>query len=635
MRPLCFVLGAPRSGTTLLRVMMAGHPQLFSPPEMVIAPFTTMADRKRVLGERWWEKGGLRRAIVEFEHCDPEQAKAIEATLDDKTVPEVYDWLRERIGDKILVDKCPHLSAEPAALERLARWYPDARWVWIVRHPGSVVRSIQNMPMAEVLLRGYAGDPRDIWATCNKNIKRFFETLPAERKALVKYEDIVTDAAKQALTPVCEALGVPWDDALLTPYEGDRMREGPPGARAVGDPNLAGRGKIQPELATKWLEGFDPSSVGPDTHALARELGYDLGRIAPPPITRTSASITDLLDTVQRLERSIDVPSDVDAVEGRRFLMRQLAHSLDLFVENGDPDVPLLRHAEGPTRKQFADNPDTDYWRAPIGFQADSGRVYRVWGRVPAGTTYTGILLYRRGGQIGNRLRDVEYVRPDGTFDVSIAVNQPATTGTWLRADGDETAVMVRQYFSDRATEAPIEVHVELVGGPRAKVLDPEAITKGVERARRNLEATFERTLQTWKMASVGALNRCLPIGGEQLFPTPDNSYLACWWRIGPDQLLRVRGKLPKARYVSFCLYDLWMQSLDYERSQVALNQRTIVAPDGSYELVVGHRSNGATNWLDTGGRQSGYLLIRSLLPEGDVPTPTVDVLYEREFTPT
>lgn len=632
-RPLCFVVGAPRSGTTLLRVMLAGHPALFSPPEMIIAPFAAMADRKKRLTERFWEKGGLRRAILEIEGCDVDTAKAIEASLDDRTVPEVYAWLTERLGERILVDKCPHIAADPAALERLGRWYPDAKWVWIVRHPGSVTRSVENMPMAEVLLQGYAGDPRDIWFTCNQNAKRFLATVPAANQVLVKYEDLVTDAARPALQRVCDVLGVAWDDALLTPYDGDRMREGPPGARAVGDPNMAGRGRIQPELATKWLETFDPASVGPDTHALARELGYDLGALAPPPITRVTTAIAALLDSVSRLEREMRVPADIDAAEGRRFLLRQMSHSIEMFVEHGDADHPAFHHAEGPIRKQFADCPDTDYLRSAI--RTDGSRTYRVWGRVPAGSTYVGILLYRRGGQIGNRLADTAFVAADGTFDVRIAVAEP-TGGTWLRADGDETAVIVRQYFEDRAKEVPIEVHVALEGGAAAPgPLDADALAKGLDRAKRNLDATFQRTLGAWKMMSVGALNRFIPIGGEALFPTPDNAYLACWFRLGPDQVMRIRGsRLPKARYVAFTLYNLWMESFDYEQRAVTRNRSQIAtAADGSYEIVLSHQDFGHVNGLDTAGHLAGYVLIRALLPEEAVPVPMVEVLYDREFT--
>lgn len=633
MPPLSFVLGAPRSGTTLLRVMLAGHPGLFVPPEMVIAPFTSMAERRARLTERFWEKGGLRRAIMELEGCDVDTAKAIEASLDDRTVPEVYTWLQERLGDRILVDKCPHLSADPAALRRLAAWYPDARWIWIHRHPGSVTRSIENMPMAEVMLQGYAPDARAIWYASNQNIRSFLAGIPADRQVRVRYEDLVVDA-RPILERIATLHGLPFDEKMLDPYEGDRMRDGPPGARAVGDPNMAGRGKVDPSLATKWLEGFDPASVSPETHGLARELGYDLGAMPAPPITRVSAALHGLLDATRAIEDGIQMPNDLDAVEGRRFLLRMFSASLDLFVENGDVDRPQFAHSEGPTRKMFADNPDADYWRAPISLK--DGRRYRVWGQVPPGTIYVGLLLYGKGGRCANRMVDRDFVRPDGHFEVVIAAEEapPGTpAGAWLKGDGDETAVMVRQYFTDRAREPGITLHVERVAGPAAgPASDADSLARALDKARRNLEGVMKRTVETYKLASGIALNRFIAIGGEQLFPTPDNTYLACWYRFGADQRMYVRGRLPRARYFSFCLYNVWLESFDYTRHRVHLNH-TVVAtnPDGTYELCLSHVDPGHPNWIDTCGHHAGYLLARALLAEEEIPVPQIEVRYHRE----
>lgn len=628
---IAFVVGAPRSGTTLLRVMLAGHPALFVPPEMVLAPFTTMAERRRRLDERFWEKGGLRRAVMELEHVGVDEAKAIEAGLESRTVPEVYAWLQARLGDRMLVDKCPHLAAEPAALKRLSTWYPDARWIWIVRHPGSVTRSIENMPMAEVMLQGYAPDARSIWYWANHHLRAFLDTLPASRRTMVRYEELVADP-RPVMERVAATLGVPFDERLLDPYEGDRMREGPPGARAVGDPNMAGRGRIQPELATSWLEGFDPASVTPETHALARELGYDLAALPPPPIARVTTALGALTDAVRALEADIHVPADLDALEGRRFLLRMLSASVDLFVENGDVDRPHFAHSEGPTRKMFADNPDADYWRAPISLK--DGRVYRVWGRVPPATTYVGLLLYGKGGRVGTRMIDLDFVRPDGTFDVTIGLDgAPVGEATWLTGDADATAVMVRQYFVDRSLQPPIELHIErLYGPPAAPELDADRLARGLELARRNLEGVMKRTVETWKLASGAALNRFIAIGGEQLFPTPDNTYLACWYRFGADQLMYVRGRVPRARYFSACLYNTWLESLDYTRHPVHRNLGRIeVDADGRFELCLAHQDPGHPNWLSTTGHGAGYLLLRALLPEEEIPVPTVEVRYVRE----
>jgi hypothetical protein len=621
-----FVLGAPRSGTTLLRVMLAGHPDLFSPPEMVIAPFATMAERRKKLDERFWEKGGLRRTLMELLAIDTGAARAAEAALEDKTVPEVYAWLQERLGSRILVDKCPHLGADPDALQRLLRWFPDARFVWIVRHPGSVTRSIENMPMAEVMLQGYAPDARDIWYFANKNIRDFLAGVPEGRKARIHYEAMV-GTPEAAMRALCHDVDLPFHPALLTPYEGERMREGPSGARAVGDPNMAGRGAIQPELATKWLQGFDPASVSPATHALARELGYDLGALDAPPIASVSTAISALFDSARRLEQDLRMPADLDNVEGRRFLLRMLAQSVDLFVEEGDADRPRFHHAEGPTRKMFADNPDADYWRAPI--RLGGGRRYLLRGRVPPGTAYVGVLLYRKGGQVGNHRHDRDFVQADGTFSLTLSADDSAE----LRGHGDEIAVMVRQYFTDRAREAPITLEITLEGAPPPESLDPHALARQLDRARRNLEVVFERTLGTWKMASVGLLNRFTIMEGAALFPTPDNTYAACWYRFGEDQLMFVHGRLGRSRYWSFCLYNAFMESLEYRDHRVSLNHTQLVCDaDGNYEICLAHRDPGHPNWVDTTGHHAGYALIRVLLAEEEVLPPTIEVKYVREW---
>ena len=621
-----FVVGSPRSGTTLLRVMLAGHPQLFAPPEMMLAPFATMTERRARLEQRFWEKGGLRRTIMELEGVGVDEAKAIEATLEPRTIPEVYAWLQERIGDRVLVDKCPHLAADPPALDRLTRWFPRARWLWIVRHPGSVTRSIENMPMAEVMLEGYATDVRDLWRATNRGLRDFLAGIPADRQARLRYEDLVTDP-EPTLRTVCEQLGVPFHEAMLTPYEGERMREGPSGARAVGDPTMAGRGRIQPELATSWLEGFDAAGVSPETHALARELGYDLGALEPPRIAAVSGALEALVSTARRLETGIRMPADLDDVEGRRFLLRMLSASIDLFVEEGDVDRPRFHHAEGPTRKMFADNPDADYWRAPL--RLGGGRRYRISGHVPPGTAYVGLLLYRKGGVCGGHRHDREFVGTDGRFSLTVA----AEPGADLVGEGDEIAVMVRQYFHDRRREPPVSLAIELVDGPPPRPLEAARLAKSIDLARRNLEAVFTRTVGTWQHTARAVPNVFTVMDGPLLFPTPDNVYVGCRWRIGGDQMLVVRGRVPRGRWWGVCLYNAWLESLDYRSHRICLNDRTLrTEADGSYEFCLAHRDPGHPNWLDTAGHHAGYVLLRALLPEDAVEPPAARVLYEREW---
>ena len=48
--PMLFILSPPRSGSTLLRVMLAGHSRLFSPQELYLGCFPDMAAYDRHLG---------------------------------------------------------------------------------------------------------------------------------------------------------------------------------------------------------------------------------------------------------------------------------------------------------------------------------------------------------------------------------------------------------------------------------------------------------------------------------------------------------------------------------------------------------------------------------------------------------
>lgn len=617
-RPIVFVLGVPRSGTTLLRVMLAGHPRLFSPPEMLLAPFQTMAERHDVLEQRYWEKGGLRRTFMELEGLDANGAKARVDGLNGKRVPEVYQLLQDLIGeDRILVDKCPHLCAAPDALRRLERWFPQAHYLWILRHPGSTIRSFQNVNLAEALAVAY-GEPEELWRRGTATIREFLATVPAERWMRFQYEEMVKNP-EPIMRGICAMLRLDFAPSMLAPYEGERMLTGPSGARAVGDPNTAARDRIEPELADKWLATFDHRKVSADTKALAREVGYDLESVPLPPIVRVSEAISSLLDTVKALEAGIRAPRETDDLEGRRFLLRMLSASIDTFTEYGDPDRPTWHSFIGPTRKMFGDCPDCDYLRAPI--RLGSGRVYRLTGAIPENTTYLGIVLHRRGGRLGGHInhRDLK-LAPDGRFE--LFVSKEEQPGPWLRGDGDETEIVMRQYFVDRHTERPATIHLELLEPqPAPAPLDVAAYAESLDGARKMISGVLARVRKAHETVVALPNKQFYVLPGDGLFPTPDNLYQVCWYQFGPDQAFVVHGKLPKAAFFSMCLYNAWMESLDYTRFPVNLNHGQLrTDAEGRFTVVLSESDPGVPNWLRTAGHTAGYLLARSLLLEGAPP---------------
>ena len=623
-RPIVFVLGVPRSGTTLLRLMLAGHPRLFSPPEMVLAPFETMAERHETLERRFWEKGGLRRTFIELEGLDVDAARRRVEGLRDRTVPEVYALLQAAIGERILVDKCPHLSGAPEALPRLARWFPGARYVLIVRHPAGVIRSLQNVNMAEALAATY-GAPEEIWRQGNDHLRGFLATIDRERWVEVRYEDLVRDP-EPPLRRVCATLGVGYEPAMARPYDGERMRTGPPGANATGDPNTAQRDRVEPELADKWLGGFDHRTVSAATKALARTLGYSLDDLPLPAVAEVDAAIEALLDTTRALEHEMRLPLELDDLEGRRFLLRVLSAAIETHTEHADHERPRWHAFIGPTRKLFGDCPDCDYLRAPISVK--DGRGYRLSGRVPSGASYVGFVLHGRGGRMGAHLNSRALpLDADGRFAITIGKDEPR--GPWLRCDGDETEVVARQYVVDRATSPRAELRIERLGEPAPVApLDARAYAAGLARAGKMVREVVARVGRSYALATQLPAKRFVTVSEDSAFPTPDNTYQVCWYRFGPGHAFVVRGRLPRAAYFGLCLYNAWMESLDYTTRTVSLNHAQLRTDgEGRFTVVIAPRDPGVPNWLDSSGHEAGYVLARSLLCEGDPAELTTETV--------
>ena len=92
------------------------------------------------------------------------------------------------------------------------------------------------------------------------------EALEEERLGELQLEQVLVQKGFMQERPCLELfgdlLGLDYVPAMADPYADDgRMITGPKGARAIGDPNMAGRKKIDPSLATKWLKRFDPRLI--------------------------------------------------------------------------------------------------------------------------------------------------------------------------------------------------------------------------------------------------------------------------------------------------------------------------------------------------------------------------------------
>ena len=282
--PAIFILAPPRSGTTLLRIMLAGHPQLFAANELQLLHFNNLKERKEAYTGRFslWSEGTI-RTIMELKKCDADTAKGMMQTYEEENLStkDFYQILQSWVGDRIIVDKSPSYAMDKMALEKADNDFDNAIFIHLSRHPYSMTKSFEKMHMDQVMfLEKHDYDSKEtgelIWTESHKNISKFLEKIPDDRQFRIRYEDLVTDPEK-VMNEMCEVVGLPFHPSLIKPYLDieNKMTDGLyDSSKPMGDPNLYKFKSIQAQKAGEWKDAQDDNFLSSTTWKLAEKLGY-------------------------------------------------------------------------------------------------------------------------------------------------------------------------------------------------------------------------------------------------------------------------------------------------------------------------------------------------------------------------
>ncbi|MGV9275022.1 sulfotransferase family protein [Streptomyces griseosporeus] len=187
LRQPVFIISSVRSGSTLLRMMLGAHSRLHAPHEL-----------------------HLRQLQVAFGSAFPQRAMAglelergdLEHLLWDRVLHR--ELLRS--GKDFIVEKTP---GNAFAFRRIRDCWPDARFVFLLRHPESVARS------------WHESDPvKRPYDTAVADVLRYLEAVEEARSATpdgctVRYEDITADPERE-MRRLCAYLGVGYEPGMLT-----------------------------------------------------------------------------------------------------------------------------------------------------------------------------------------------------------------------------------------------------------------------------------------------------------------------------------------------------------------------------------------------------------------------------------
>lgn len=234
-RPI-FVVGAHRSGTTLLRLTLDSHPRISCGPETRF-----LADLSRITGDNWH-----RMRLYGY----PKQYWY------DQVARLFHDFqmgYAQRRGKSRWADKTPMYAVH---LEYIDRLFPNCQLVHVIRDGRDVVASHRDK-----WGYGSAAKATGRWARYVNDVRSFAGRLPPDRYHEVRYEDVVRDGPR-TLAGLLDFLDEPWDDAVLAPdqaphdvperygaFTASRRRSGD--GQAVYQSRVgSGRREMDPFLAT-------------------------------------------------------------------------------------------------------------------------------------------------------------------------------------------------------------------------------------------------------------------------------------------------------------------------------------------------------------------------------------------------
>ncbi len=287
-RPPIFIIAPPRSGTSLLRVMLAGHPEIFGANELQLLHFNTLEERSQAYSGKFslWQEG-LVRAIMELKKCDADTAKGILQRLEQKeyNTTQIFQQLQQWTGDKHLLDKSPSYALDINALKRSEQMFDQqAIYIHLVRHPYSMVKSFEKYHFDQVLhIKENPFNTQElgelVWLQSHKNTVDFLQSVPQNHQFRLQYEELVIQPEK-IMRQLCAQIGLDYHPNLIAPYQDldQKMVDGIyKDSRSMSDDKLLQQKGINPKLAETWKRVKEDDFLSEETWELYQMM--DGGRL--------------------------------------------------------------------------------------------------------------------------------------------------------------------------------------------------------------------------------------------------------------------------------------------------------------------------------------------------------------------
>ena len=320
-----------------------------------------------------------------------------------------------------------------------------------------------------------------------------------------------------------------------------------------------------------------------------------------------------------------EATSERELLEGLRVLSKVSALCTELSVE-ADPHRPHFFDMSTDTRMIGGPNPDGRYLLAMI----RGDRTYRITG-TRGSTAYLGFQVLAGTGLTPRRmagyLSDTELDCEAGTFEIVLSPSEPPPDvmgdAQWVRIPTDASAIVVREYIGDSRDEEPASMAVECLDGAELQPISDAAAAEAFTAMAWTIVklATLHRTVKPELLTQPNTLVTAAAAELGAADTTPDNLYMMGTFSLADDESLVLEFAPPETRYWNITLENIWHECLEPRHRHSSVTNRGVEPDDdGNVRIAIGANDFGHGHWLDTGGRQRGFVILR-WLDKPDAPT--------------
>jgi Sulfotransferase family len=299
VNPYVFIVGCPRSGTTLLRRIVDAHPDIAITRETHwitkvlegdggVSPFAPVSHDllPRLEAHPKFQRMGVDRSELEDLLSREEPVSYAEL------VTRVFDLYGEAQGKRLVGDKVPDYVRYLPLLHRL---WPAAKFVHLIRDGRDVCSSMLTRERFARRFATWDDDPIATGALAWEQLVRLGREsgaeLPAGLYHEMRYEALVAEPAGECRT-LCDFLGVPFDDAMLRFNVGRTRSDAGLDAKKAWRPVTPGLRSWRSDLPEPAVERFEAAAGG-----LLAELGYPRAVPDPaPPVRRRVERLRDAFE---------------------------------------------------------------------------------------------------------------------------------------------------------------------------------------------------------------------------------------------------------------------------------------------------------------------------------------------------